>query len=106
MPDFAFEREARTPYSECYTVVEGDRGVGRLDIHFADAIVHATLSIDESLTTDDIQDLIDEADRDLLDAAGILRGEVIIHVHQGRDLGVYSAREYEDNNGGGFQRLS
>lgn len=100
MADFDFERECRTPFSECYTVLDGDRNIGRLDIHFADVIVHATLSIDESLTGDDIQELVDELDGELLDAVGIVRREVIIHVHQGRDMGVYSTRDYEGTNGG------
>ncbi len=104
MADYDFERECRTPYSECYTVLDGDRSVGRLDVHFADVIVHATLNVDESLTENDMHDLIDMVDNELLEAAGIVRQEVIIHVHQGRDLGVYSTREYDSN--GGFQFLS
>ena len=104
MADYDFERECRTPFSECYTVLDGDRNIGRLDVHFADVIVHATLSVDESLTEDDMHELIDIVDNELLDAAGIVRQEVIIHVHQGRDLGVYSTREFDTN--GGFQNLS
>ena len=104
MAEYDFERECRTPYSECYTVLDGDRSVGRLDVHFADVIVHATLNVDESLTENDMHDLIDMVDNELLEAAGIVRQEVIIHVHQGRDLGVYSTREYDSN--GGFQYLS
>ena len=80
MAKFYFEREARTPFSECYTVLEDEDTVGRLDIHFADAVVHATL-----------------------DAVGIIRQEIIVHVHQGRDLGVYSARDFEGTNGGGLR---
>ena len=102
--EFDFERECRTPFSECYTVLDRDRNVGRLDVHFADVIVHATLNVDESLTEDDMHELIDIVDNRLLDGAGIVRHEVIIHVHQGRDLGVYSTREYDSN--GGFQFLS
>lgn len=104
MADYDFERECRTPFSECYTVLDGDRNVGRLDVHFADVVVHATLNVDESLTENDMHDLIDMVDNELLEAAGIVRQEVIIHVHQGRDLGVYSTREYDSN--GGFQYLS
>ncbi|MYE53796.1 MAG: hypothetical protein F4X34_01180 [Chloroflexi bacterium] len=104
MAEYDFERECRTPFSECYTVLDGDRNVGRLDVHFADVIVHATLNVDESLTENDMHDLIDMVDNELLEAAGIVRQEVIIHVHQGRDLGVYSTREYDSN--GGFQFLS
>ena len=104
MAEYDFERECRTPFSECYTVLDGDRNVGRLDVHFADVIVHATLNVDESLTENDMHNLIDLVDNELLAAAGIVRHEVIIHVHQGRDLGVYSTREYDSN--GGFQYLS
>ncbi len=104
MAKYDFERECRTPFSECYTVLDGDRSVGRLDVHFADVIVHATLNVDESLTGDDVHELIDMVDNELLDAVGIVRREIVIHVHQGRDLGVYTTREYDSN--GGFQHLS
>ena len=100
---FYFEREARTPHSECYTVLEDEATIGRLDIHFADVVVHATLNVAESLTADSIQDLIDAIDEDLLDAMGIVRQEIIVHVHQGRDLGVYSSRDFEGTNGGGLR---
>ena len=105
MAEFDFERECRTPNSECYTILEEDRSVGRVDIHFADSIIHATLNVDESVTTEEIQELIDSIDEELLDSVGIVRQEVIIHVHQGRDMGVYSTREFE-GNGGGYQYMS
>ncbi len=34
MPDFVFEREVRTPYSEAYAILDDDRPVGRADVHF------------------------------------------------------------------------
>jgi hypothetical protein len=100
MSRFDFERECRTPQSECYTVLEDDNAVGRVDIHFTDSVIHASLYIAESLTTDAIQDLIDTMDQELMDSVGIARQEVIVHVHQGRDLGVFSTRGFEDNGGG------
>ena len=103
MAKFNFEREVRTAFSECYTVLEGEESVGRLDIHFADVIIHATLTVEESLTSDSIQDLIDAIDENLLDAVGILREEIIIHVHQGRELGVYNPPDFEGTNGGGLR---
>ena len=103
MAKFNFEREVRTPFSECYTVLDDEDTVGRLDIHFADAIVHATLTVEESLTSDSIQDLIDAIDEELLDAVGILREEIIIHIHQGRELGVYNPPDFEGTNGGGLR---
>jgi len=107
MANFDFERECRTPHSECYTILDDDNAVGRVDIHFTSSVIHATLNITESLTTDDIQDLIDTIDEDLMDSLGITRQEVIVHVHQGRDLGVFSSRNFEGNGGnGGYERLS
>ena len=103
MAKFNFEREVRTPFSECYTVLDDEDTVGRLDIHFADTIVHATLTVEESLTSDSIQDLIDAIDEELLDAVGILREEIIIHIHQGRELGVYNPPDFEGTNGGGLR---
>jgi hypothetical protein len=99
MSKFYFERECRTPFSECHTVLKDETAAGRVDLHFADPVVHATLSIAENLTTDEIQDLVDTIDEELLDSVGITRQEVIVHVHQGRDLGVFSTRNFEGNGG-------
>lgn len=104
MAKYDFERECRTPHSECYTIVEDDNTVGRVDIHFAGTVIHATLNVAESLTTEAIQDLIDTMDEELMDSVGVTRQEVIVHVHQGRDLGVFSTHDFEGN--GGYQRLS
>jgi hypothetical protein len=100
MSTFYFERECRTPNSECYTVVEDDNTVGRVDLHFTDTVVHATLSVIESLTSERIQELIDIIDEELVDSVGISREEFIVHVHQGRDLGVFSSQKFEGNGGG------
>ncbi len=104
MINFYFERECRTPQSECYTVMQDDTALGRVDIHFAQNIIHATLSIAESLTNDEIQDLVDTIDEELLDSLGITRQEIIVHVHQGRDLGVFSTRNFDGN--GGHERMN
>ena len=100
MASFYFERECRTPFSECYTIVENDVGIGRVDLHYADGVVHATINVAESLTTAAIHELIDTVDQELVDSVGIIRDDMIFHVHQGRDLGVYSGPKYEDNGGG------
>ncbi len=101
MANFFFERECRTPYSECYIILEDDNPVGRLDMHFTATVVHATLSVAESLTQDGIQELVDLVDDELLDAVGVAREEFIVHVHQGRDLGVFSTHEFGTNGDGG-----
>jgi hypothetical protein len=100
LADFTFEREVRTPYSEAYNVLEDDRQVGRVDIHFADDVVHVSLTADESLTQEAIQELIDAIDEDLVDAVGISREEFIVHVFQGRQTGVYSDNQFGENGNG------
>ena len=96
MADFTFEREVRTPYSEAYTIQEDGRQVGRVDIHFAHDMVHVAVAVDESLTQETIQEIIDTIDEDLVDAVGISREGFVVHVFQGRETGVFS-----DNNGFG-----
>lgn len=97
MADFSFEREVRTPHSEAYTILEDDRPVGRVDLHFADDVVHATLAVGESLTQETIQELIDIIDEDLVDAVGVNREGFIVHVFQGRETGVFSDNEFGEN---------
>ena len=104
MGNFNFQRECRTSHSECHTVLEDENTVGRVDIHFTSTVIHATLNVSESLTSDAIQNLIDTMDEQLMDSVGVGRQEIIVHVHQGRDLGVFSTRDFEGN--GGYQRLS
>ena len=101
MPEFTFEREVRTPYSEAYTIQEGERQVGRVDIHFAADTVHVALAVDESLTQESIQQLIHNVDEDLVDAVGIFREGFVVHVFQGRETGVFSDNEFEENGSGG-----
>ena len=90
MADLNFEREVRTPYSEAYLVMENDRQVGRVDIHFTTEMVHAAVSVDESLTQDTIQQIIDTVDEDIVDAVGINRENFVVHIFQGRETGVLS----------------
>ena len=100
MADYYFERECRTPQSEAYNILEEEAAVGRLDLHFAATVVHATLCVNESLTQEMIQELIETIDDDLLDAVGVVRDEFIVHVHQGRDAGVFSNRDFSENGEG------
>lgn len=97
MADFNFEREVRTPYSEAYTIREDERQVGRIDIHFADGMVHVAVAVDESLTQDAIQEIIDTVDEDLVDAVGIGRDGFVVHVFQGRETGVFSDDDLDQN---------
>lgn len=80
----------RTPYSEAYLVMEQGRQVGRVDIRFTPEMVNVAVSVDESLTQETVQQIIDTVDEDLVDAVGINRGNFVVHIFQGRETGVLS----------------
>ena len=97
MPDYYFERECRTPNSEAYNILEDETAIGRLDVHYTPTLVHGTLCVAESLTREMIEELIQTIDEELLDIVGVTRDEFIVHVHQGRDVGVYTNHGFGEN---------
>ena len=97
MADYYFERDCRTPYSESYTILQEEQPTGRVDLHFTPTMVHGTLCVLESLTQEEIQELIETIDEELLDAVGVYREEFIVHVYQGREVGVYSDNGFGQN---------
>ncbi|MDP6665792.1 MAG: hypothetical protein QF357_00160 [Dehalococcoidia bacterium] len=101
MPPFYFEREVRTANGECYTIFEEGKSVGRLDLHFVPGIVHGTLVVSEALTQEAIQEIMNMIDEDLTDAIGVERDDLVIHVHQGRDLGVFTHNDPTMHEGHG-----
>ena len=100
MADYYFERDCRTPYSESYTILDDERTVGRIDLHFTATIVHSTLCVSESLTQEAVQELIDTIDEELVASAGVSREEFIVHVYQGRSMGVFSDSDFGTNGNG------
>lgn len=97
MADFHFERECRTSFSEAYLIATDDGQIGRVDLHFTPSIVYATLCVNENLTSDDIQDLIDAIDEELVMSADVPRDDFIVTVYQGREVGVFSDEEFEED---------
>ena len=100
MAQFYFEREVRTPNGECYTILEDGKPVGRLALHFVPGMVHGTMVVSRSITQEAIQELMSMVDEDLTDAVGIEREDLAVHVHQGRDLGVFSHSDSTLHEGG------
>lgn len=97
MAEYQFERECRTPYSEAYLITDGDRRVGRVDLHFTPSIVYATLCVTEGLTEEDIQELIyHHIDEELVMSADVARDDFIVAVYQGRETGEFSDEDFED----------
>lgn len=96
MAEYRFERECRTTHSEAYLIIASDEQVGKVDIHFTPSIVYATLCVGEKMTQDEIQDLIDTIDEDLVMSADVARDDFIVTVYQGREVGVFSDEEFEE----------
>ena len=99
MAKYTFERECRTLSSESYIIVEDDKQTGRVDLHFAQAIVYATLCTGESKTEDDIKELIGAIDDELVMSAGVDRDNFIVSIFQGRDAGLFSDEDFEKKEG-------
>jgi hypothetical protein len=101
MAEYDFERDCRTPNSEAYIILDGESPIGHVDLHYAATVVHATLCVVESLTQENIREIIDVIDEELVDIVGVMREEFIVHVFQGRELGVFTDSDFGSNGGNG-----
>lgn len=97
MAEYRFERESRTPYSESYTVLDGGESVGRIDLHFTTASVYGSLVVTDEVDTEEIQELIAAIDEDLVMTADPYRTNFVVHVYQGREIGVFSDVDSDDD---------
>src|ERR1700686_1868736 len=99
MAEYSFERECRTPHSESYSV-ESDSGddVARVDLHFTASGAYATLCVNESLTEDDIQDLIGQIDERLVVTRDPYREDFVVSVWTGLESGLHSDEDDEDED--------
>ena len=93
-----FERESRTPYSECFTVLDDGGIVGRIDIHYQGNNVHGTLCTTADANEERIQQLIDAADEQLVMTADPFREDFIVTVWKGSPAGVYSDSDDDDDD--------
>lgn len=101
MADYTFERQCRTPYSEAYLIIDGERRVGHIDLHFTQNIVYGTLATENNLTEEEIMDLIEIIDEELVSSADVAREDFIITVHKGHEVGVFSDDLFEQGRNGG-----
>ncbi len=96
MADYKFERECRTPHSEVYSIVRDGEAAGRVDLHYTPTVVHATLCVGENLNSEEIEDLIEMVDEEVVMSADVFRDDFIVTVYQGRETGVYSDEDFEE----------
>jgi hypothetical protein len=90
MPDYNFEREARTPYSEVYTIDDGEHALGRVDVHYTASATFATLAIHQSLGDDQVQGLLAALDERIVSTADPYREDLIVTVWRGEEIGVFA----------------
>lgn len=100
MPEYHFEREARTPYSEAWSIEDAGDPVGRVDLHFTSSgTVFATLCVPPGFDEDDLQDLIGEIDEGLVLTTDPYRDDFIVTVWRGQYAGVYSEEDEDEDDG-------
>lgn len=97
MTEYVFERECRTPHSECYILASGDEEVGRVDIHYAQSMAYATLCVGEDLTDEDIRELVEEIDERLVLTTDPFRDDFVVTVWAGREAAVISDEDLEED---------
>ncbi len=99
MTDYRFEREARTPYSEAYTIDDGEHSLGRVDIHYTASATYATLAVHQTLDEDGVQALIAAIDERIVSTADPYREDFIVTVWRGEEFGVFADdSELEDED--------
>ncbi len=95
MSGYQFERECRTPQSESYIVELDDEEVGRVDLHYTTSVTYGTLCVAESLTEEDVRELISEIDERLVLTTDPFREDFVVTVWAGKETGVFSDEDFE-----------
>ena len=99
MTDYHFEREARTPYSEVWTIDDGEHSLGRVDVHYTASATYATLAVHRSLGDDAVQELLADIDEKIVSTADPYREDLIVTVWRGEEVGVFADdSDYEEDD--------
>ena len=98
---YDYEREVRTANSEAFLILDGENAVGRIDTHFLPGIAHIAIAIDQSITPEQIEEIIADIDADMLNTVGSERESHLYHVFQGTEIRVFSDDAEGDYSGNG-----
>ncbi len=98
---FDYEREVRTGQSEAYLILDGENPVGRIDTHFIPGLAHIAIAVDQSLTGEQIEEILADIDADMLNTVGTERDSHLYHVFQGTEIRVFSDEGGEGYGGNG-----
>ena len=100
MPEFRFAREARTPYSESYTVDDGQHALARVDVHFTGSATYATLVVHQSTDEEMLHELLEALDDQIVTTADPYREDLVVTVWRGEEVGVFADDSGADEDGG------
>ena len=101
MADYRFNREARTPYSEVYTIDDGEHALGRVDVHYTGSAAHATLVVHAALSDEQVQDLLEAIDDQIVTSADPYREDLVVTVWRGEEMGVFADDDGSEEDGDG-----
>ena len=92
MAQYRLTRLVRSTSSEIYLVWREEQRIGQLDIHYADAVIHASLILEVELSDDDAQDLYAQMDEDIASsyAPSFDREDFIVTVFRGEEVLSFS----------------
>lgn len=98
MAEYKFVREARTPYSESYSIEDAEHSLGRVDLHFTSSVAYGTLMVQEAIADEEIEDLIGEIDEQLVMTADPYREDLVMTVWRGEEVGVFADDSLSDDD--------
>ena len=92
MNRFRLARLVRTISSEVYLVWEGERRIGQVDLHYADASIHANLLLETDLSPEEAQGLYSQLDEDIVSSylPSFDREEFILTVFRGEEVDSFN----------------
>lgn len=96
MPDYNFDREARTSHSEQWVIETPEHSIGRVDVHFTSSAAHATLAVHTSVDDDEVQRLVAEIDERIVLSGDPYREDFIVTVWRGEEVGTFAEEADED----------
>jgi hypothetical protein len=101
--DIRYDRLCRTSSSEAYLLSQQEEPIGRIELHFTTNVVYGLLVIEREMPEEELLDLVEKIDEDLVWSADLPRDDFVVTVYQGREIGVYSDSDHdeEEDNGQG-----
>lgn len=93
MDTVTFHRQARTPSSEQYSLVQEEHALGHLDIHYGRAEAFATLVLSRELSEEDLNALIEQINDDLVLSSDVTGEDFFVRVYVGQEV----AANYTDD---------